>query len=264
MKRIILPLAVLAFGTAGCATYSDSPTQAVAAATARAAIVAAVAEPSRPADARALDEGRKPVETLAFLGLKPGMVAADLIPGEGYWTEIMAHAVGPKGSVVALQPQQFYNNAEATAAWTAMGERAPGISLVRYPFEAFSYAANSFDFAIMNLNYHDLYWVSEQYKIPFTDPDAYVKALYAAMRPGGVVGIIDHAGKGTDTRALVDKLHRIDPAVVRADFERAGFVLEAESDLLANPEDDGSKLVFDPTIRGKTDRFLFRFRKPAA
>lgn len=263
MRHAILSLvAALALGTAGCAAYGE--TAAVNAPDARAAIAGAVADTGRPDAARSLDESRKPAETLAFLGLEPGMDAADLIPGGGYWTEIMAHAVGPKGSVVALQPEQFYNDGEAAAAWAAMQTRAQNISLARYPFEAFTYEAASFDFAIMNLNYHDLYWVSEQYKIPYTEPDRFVAALYAAMRPGGVVGIIDHAGKGSDTRSLVDRLHRIDPAVVRADFERAGFRLEAESDLLANPEDDGTKLVFDPSVRGKTDRFLMKFVKPLA
>ena len=260
MSRTLLPfIAALALGTAGCATNEGAPS-----AVQSSSIAGAVTQPSRPAAARALDEGRKPVETLAFLGLKPGMDAADLIPGEGYWTEIMAHAVSPGGSVTALQPEQFYNGEEALASWAAMQQRAPGISLVRYPFDAFRHAPDSFDFAMMNLNYHDLYWVSEQYKIPFTDPDAFLRGLYIAMRPGGVVGIIDHAGKGSDTRTLVDKLHRIDPAVVRADFERAGFRLEAESDLLANPADDHTMNVFDPAIRGKTDRFLMKFVKPAS
>ena len=260
MSRTLLPIiAALALGTTGCATNDAVPSQVQSK-----SLASAIAQPSRPAAARALDESRKPAETLAFLGLEPGMDAADLIPGEGYWTEIMAHAVAPGGSVTALQPEQFYNGEDDLASWAAMQQRAPGISLVRYPFDAFRYAPDSFDFAIMNLNYHDLYWVSEEYKIPFTDPDAFLRGLYATMRPGGVVGIIDHAGKGSDTRALVDKLHRIDPAVVRADFERAGFRLEAESNLLANPDDDGSRLVFDPSIRGKTDRFLMKFVKPAS
>ena len=83
------------------------------------------------------------------------------------------------------------------------------------------------------------------------------------MKPGAVVGIIDHAASpGGDTRATVEKLHRIDPAVVRADFERAGFVLEGTSDMLRNPADERTLNVFDPQIRGKTDRFVFKFRKP--
>lgn len=227
-----------------------------------AAIAAAVADPDRPAQARAQDESRKPAEVLGFLGLEKGMVAADLIPGEGYWTEIIANVVAPTGSVAALQPEQFYNGEEAVAAWTALGQRAPGVALVRYPFDAFSHEPATFDFAMMNLNYHDLYWVSEQFRIPYTDPDSYVAALYSAMKPGGIVGIIDHTGEPGDTREVVDKTHRIDPAVVRADFERAGFVLVGTSDLLANPDDDLSVSVFDAGVRGKTDRFIMKFVKP--
>lgn len=258
MKKLALVLAApLVLGLAGCMTmYDPAPVDHSA------SIASAVAQASRPDAAKEQDAGRKPIETLVFLGLAPGMDAADLIPGGGYWSEIMAHVVGPEGSVTALQPEQFHGGDKATAAWAAMNERAGGITLVRYPFEAFGYQANSFDFAIMNLNYHDLYWTSEQYNVPLTDPDKYVAALYAAMRPGGVVGIIDHVGKGTDTRALVEKTHRIDPSVVRADFERAGFVFDGSSDILANPEDDHEVGVFNPAIRGKTDRFIYRFRKP--
>lgn len=252
--------AAFALTLGACSTVErDTPASNVAA---RTAIATAVAAPERSADARKLDDSRKPVEILAWLGLRPGMDAADLISGTGYWGEIMARAVGPEGSVVALEPEEFYNDDKSKAAWVELLARTPGLTLTRYPFKTFSYAANSFDFAIINLSYHDLYWESEQYKIPRTDPDAYLRGLYAAMRPGAVVGVIDHTGKGSDTRALVDKLHRIDPAVVRADFQRAGFKLEAESDLLANPEDDLGKLVFDPAIRGKTDRFLMKFVKP--
>jgi predicted methyltransferase len=90
-----------------------------------------------------------------------------------------------------------------------------------------------------------------------------LKAVYAAMKPGAVIGVIDHvANPNSDTRATVDKLHRIDPNVVKADFKRAGFVLVGTSDLLRNPADDHSKLVFDPTVKGKTDRFIYKFKKP--
>jgi predicted methyltransferase len=112
---------------------------------------------------------------------------------------------------------------------------------------------------MISLNYHDLYWESARYGIPRTDPAAFLRTLHAAMKPGGIVGIIDHAGAPGDTRAIVEKLHRIDPQTVKADFEAAGFTLQAESPLLANPADDHQTLVFDPAIRGKTDRFLFRF-----
>lgn len=233
-----------------------------AAAAEPAAYAAAIAAPDRPAEARELDASREPAEVLAFLGLEPGMTAADLLTGTGYWAEIMGHVVGPQGKVIAYQPSQFYTDADSMTAWSALEARVPAVSESRYPFDAFAPPAETLDFAIINLSYHDIYWTSERYKIPTTDPAAYVAALYAGMKPGGVVGVIDHVGEGSDTRMLVDELHRINPAVVRADFERAGFVLAGTSDLLANPDDDHTKLVFDPAIRGKTDRFLFKFVKP--
>lgn len=223
----------------------------------------AVATPGRPDDAKKLDEGRKPAETLAFLGLKPGMAAADIMTGSGYWAELIANAVGPKGRTTAFEPAQFYNDPDEQKVWKALTERRSDIEFVRYPFEQFSAGGRHFDFVMISLNYHDLYWESTKYSIPRTDPQAFLKELYAAVKPGGVVGIVDHvANPGGDTRAVVDKLHRIDPAVVQADFERAGFRLEAKSPLLANPADDHSLLVFKPEIRGKTDRILYRFRKP--
>ncbi|PEQ10822.1 methyltransferase [Novosphingobium sp. PC22D] len=224
--------------------------------------VSALADPRRDEPARKLDDSRKPAEVLAYLGLEEGMRAADIMTGSGYWAEIMASVVGPEGKVTAFEPEQFYKSPEEQVKWKAIVAGWPEVEWVRYPFEAFSAAPGSFDFAIINLSYHDLYWESEKFGIPRSDPDAFVSALFAAMRPGGIVGIVDHVGLPGDTRAIVDKLHRIDPATVKRDFERAGFVLEDASELLANPEDDHTKLVFDPAVRFKTDRFVYRFRKP--
>lgn len=257
MTRFALMLAApIALAASACATMAEPPADNSA------TIAAAVAAPDRPAEARALDDSRKPVQVLEWLGVKPGMDVADLISGTGYWAEIMAHIVGPKGHVTAYEPNQFYNDEKGDALWSALEQRAPQVSMVRYPFEHFAAPANTIDAAIINLNYHDLYWTSEKYKIAKTDPRKWVRAMYAALKPGGVIGVIDHVGPAGDTREVVDKLHRIDPAVVKADFESAGFKLVSTSDLLANPADDHTKLVFDQSIRGKTDRFMFKFQKP--
>lgn len=222
---------------------------------------AAVAAQGRPAKATSLDTQRKPAEVLAFLGLKPGMAVADIMTGSGYWAEIMANAVAPSGKMTAFEPAQFYNDVEEQKVWHALTKRRGDIEFVRYPFEDFSAGNRQFDLVMISLNYHDLYWESSEYKIPRTDPKAFLKALYTAVKPGGVVGVIDHVGPGGDTRAVVEKLHRIAPATVAADFRAAGFELEAESALLANPDDDHGRMVFDPAVRGRTDRFIYRFRK---
>jgi len=157
-------------------------------------------------------------------------------------------------------PRQFYSQ-KIYDNYLALKAKQPNVWMRVSPFEAPDLGAG-YDFMLINLDYHDVYWESTKYGIGRMDPDGWLKAVYAAMKPGAVVGIIDHAGNPGDTRATVEKLHRIDPAVVKADFKRAGFKLEAESDMLRNPADDHTLNVFDPKIRGKTDRFVFKFRKP--
>jgi predicted methyltransferase len=225
-------------------------------------VAAAVAAKSRPADAVALDASRRPVEILRFFGLERGDRALDLIAGSGYYTEIMARAVGRSGSVLAWQPVNFYDD-EAKKSWTALRDRVPNAGLFASTAAEFALAPESIDFAMLHLIYHDTYWESTQYGFPRMDPAAFLAKLHAGMKPGGVVAVIDHVAQpGGDVREVADKLHRIDPAVIRRDFEQAGFVFDGESDLLRNSADDHSKLVFDPGVRGKTDRVAYRFKKP--
>ena len=226
-------------------------------------VAAAVANTAARSEANVkLDEGRKPVELLSFLGLERGMHVLDMFGANRYWAEIIAPAIGPEGTLIVWQPTQFIND-KRKAEFAELAAKQRNVALIITPFEAPRLGTNAYDFLLMNLDYHDVYWESAERKIPRMEPDVWLRNLYAAVKPGAVVGIIDHtANPGGDTRAVVDKLHRIDPAVVRADFERAGFVLEAESPLLRNPADDRTLLVFDEKIRGRTDRFIFKFRKP--
>ena len=227
-------------------------------------VAAAVAAPGRPKAATDLDEVRKPAEVLRFMGLKKGDRALDYFTGTGYYADIMARAVGPKGHVVGWNSNGFGRNEKVVAALKDIKARNSNTAFYSSPTTAIAFAPNSFDFALLHLVYHDAYWESAQFGLPRIDPNTVVKAIWDSVRPGGTVAVIDHvAAPGGDTRAVVEKLHRIDPAVVKADFERAGFVLEAESRILRVPADDHSKNVFDPSIRGKTDRFMYRFRKPA-
>ncbi|HEX2624970.1 MAG TPA: methyltransferase [Sphingomicrobium sp.] len=251
MKHLTIALALAAMPALTNAAPSSTP------------VAAAVADlAARSPDNVKLDESRKPAQLLTFLGLKPGMRVLDLFGGNRYWAEIIAPAVGARGQVIVWQPRQFMNEKRA-AEFAAFAAKRGNAAIMSSPFEAPAFAPNSYDFALMNLDYHDLYWENAKNGIPRQDPDVWLKKLYAAMRPGAVIGIVDHvAAPGGDTRVTVDKLHRIDPAVLRADFERAGFKLEAESDLLRNPADDHSLGVFDEKIRGKTDRAVFKFRKP--
>ena len=227
-----------------------------------ASVTAAVASKSRSADNVKLDDSRKPAELLKFMGLKRGMHVADMFGGNLYWAEITAPVVGPTGSVTIWEPTQFYQGDTKTKL-DAFVAAHPNVRLLAQPFEAPRLPAKAFDFMLINLDYHDVYWESSKFKVVRMDPDAWLKQIYASVKPGGIVGVVDHAAHpGGDTRAVVDKLHRIDPAVVLADFKRTGFVLDGQSGMYRNPADDHGLLVFDPKIRGKTDRFVFRFRKP--
>jgi predicted methyltransferase len=224
-------------------------------------VAAAVASPDRKPDNVKLDEGRKPVQVLAFLGLKPGMNVLDLFGANGYWAEAMAPAIG-KGRDTIWEPAQFYSD-KAKASTAGLIAKHPNVTVISSPFEAPDLPRNYADFVILNDNYHDTYWTSDKYKIPQMDPNAFLKAVYTAMKPGAVIGVIDHiANPNSDTRATVEKFHRIDPNVVKADFRRAGFVFVGSSELLRNQADDHSLLVFDPKVAGKTDRFVFKFKKP--
>lgn len=262
MRRITIALAALLAAGTAFAPASAKPAHRTAPAAAPADIAAAVSAPGRPEEQVKLDESRRPVDILQFEGLRRGDIALDLFAGAGYYSEIMGRAVGPNGGVFAWDPANFVND-KARAAWAALKQRQPNVGFVATPANALSLPANAFDFAMIHLNYHDFYWESARYGLPRMDPDAILRTLYLSMKPGGTVAVIDHvANAGGDTRAVVEKFHRIDPATIKADFQRAGFVLDGESNLLRNPADDHEKSVFDPSIRGKTDRVVYRFRKP--
>lgn len=225
-------------------------------------VAAALKASDRRPDNVKLDEGRKPAAVLAFAGLKPGMHVLDLFGGNAYWAEIMAPVVGPKGHDTIWEPTQFYSD-KTKAAFEAFAAKHPNVSIVVSPFESPDLPKNYADFVMLNDNYHDTYWKSDKFKIPEMDPNAFLKTVYASMKPGAVIAVIDHvANPNSDTRATVEKFHRIDPAVVKADFKRAGFVFVKSGEMLRNPADDHNSLVFDPSIRGKTDRFVFLFKKP--
>lgn len=226
-------------------------------------IAAATADTAnRSADNVKLDAGRKPAQVLQFLGLKPGMQVLDLFGANAYWAEITSPVVGPKGHVTVWNPSQFYSDKRKTA-FAAFMAAHPNVSISISPFEAPDLPKNYADLVILNDNYHDTYWKNDERHVPAMDPNAFLKAVYASMKPGAVIGVIDHiALPNKDTRATVDKLHRIDPNVVKADFKRAGFVFIGSSNILRNPADKHDVEVHDPSIAGKSDRFVFKFRKP--
>lgn len=221
-------------------------------------ITAAIADPGRDKDSRALDDGRKPADMLAFAKLRRGDAVLDWGAGGGYYTTLLADAVGPTGTVYALGIAANYD----AAKWQPLLARHHNVRALFVPGEAQTLAPASLDEIFTHLEYHDLYWSSTKYHYPVRDVDAVLRNWFAALRPGGRVIVIDHAASGGDPRETADKLHRIDPARVRADFARAGFMLEEESPVLHREDDPHTAIVFDPGIRGRTDRFAMRFVKP--
>ena len=255
MNRRLIPLALLSVA-ALTAPLLAKP----AAMSARPAPVAAwLADPLRSDDWRKLDEGRLPAEVLAFTRVKPGQSVLDFFAGGGYYSFLLAKAVGPKGMVFAANPPAEND----PKAWERFADKVPNLHVMVAEVPRMAFAPRSIDLIFTNLNYHDLYWESEKYHFPRQDVPKVLAMWFTELKPGGHVVIIDHAGNpGSDPREMADKLHRIDPERVKADMAAAGFVLEGESSVLRRSEDDHSKLVFDPAVRGKTDRFMLKFRRP--
>ncbi len=230
---------------------------------ATAAVDAALSSPDRPAADLEQDARRKPREILGFLGVEPGMRVLDAMSAGGYYTELLARVVGVKGQVIAYNNPPYAKFAAKGIAERYAGDRLPNVRQVTAPVVELELQPASLDAALFVMSYHDLYWKPKDGSWSGTDPAAMLARLRAALKPGGVVVVQDHvATAGGDAADVVDKLHRIDPALVKRDFARAGFDFDGDNTVLAHPDDDHSKLVFDPAVRGKTDQFVYRFRKP--
>lgn len=217
-----------------------------------------VAAKDRTEADRAQDEGRHPAEVLAFSGIERGDVVADFMAGEGYYTALLADLVGPAGAVYAINPSSFHD----PAAWAKRLASDRNIRTLVSDARAMQLAPGSVDSIFAHLVFHDLYFESERFRFPRLDVDFMLANWFAAVRPGGTVIIIDHVGAAGDTREIVNSVHRIDPRTVIRDMTKAGFELVAQSDMLRRSNDDLRKSVFDPELRGKTDRFMMKFQKP--
>jgi len=224
------------------------------------AVAAAVADAGRPASDRERDANRKPAEMLAFAGVKPGDKVGDYAAGQGYFTRLFSAAVGPTGHVYATVPAslfQYPNIVKGIAEIEAYAKTHSNVSVT---------AASALD-AARYPEKLDIFWISQNYhdlKDPFMGPvdmAAFNKAVYAALKPGGVYVVLDHVAAKGSPADVTDTLHRIEPSVVRREVEAAGFKFVGESAVLANPADPHTAGVFDKSIRGRTDQFLYKFRK---
>lgn len=215
---------------------------------------AAIADPLRPADEIARDEFRHPDRMLAFAGVAAGWKIADIRPGAGYFTRLFARTVGETGKVYAFVPNRTAERENGRA--DALVAAYPNVARVNGDLNTMAFA-EPLDAVFMSQEYHDFH-------IPAFNTDVALmnRAIFAALKPGGVFIVIDHAGREGTGHSEVLTLHRIEGASLRAEVEAAGFVFDGESNAVANPADDRTVNVFDEAIRGRTDQFVYRFRKP--
>lgn len=217
-------------------------------------ILASVADPRRPTEDVERDALRQPIAMLALADVGPGQHVADIRPEEGYFTRLLAPVVGETGRVYAFVPSRTATRETPLAE--ALAAVYPNVVPLSGPLDSMAFP-QPLDSVFMVQEYHDFH-------IPAfnTDVTRMNRAVFAALRPGGYFIVIDHSGRPGTGATEVQTLHRIDGDFLRAEVEAAGFVFEGEIDVLRNPEDDRTINVFDPAIRGRTDQFVHRFRKP--
>lgn len=242
------------------APVATDPAEAPAAVTTETApmgLTEMLASDMRSDEDKARDAGRMPVEVLAFLGVEPGMDVIDLMAAGGWYTEVLSYAVGADGSVTAQNPPfilGFRDGAYGIALDERIGDRLANVTRVDSSWAELATSGAQYDVALSALNFHDTYYLQS--------PEAsaeFAAAVYATLKPGGVFGVIDHAGNPDGDN---ESMHRINKALVIEIATAAGFELDAESDMLANSADGHILGVFAEGIRGETDRFLLKFSKP--
>ena len=217
-------------------------------------IAAAVSDARRPEADTTRDALRHPADILAFAQVRPGQRIADVGPGGGYYTRLFAVAAGEQGRVYGVdRPNSAPDRPRAVLA---VAPAYPNISVVQDGYQSWA-VPEPLDVIFISQIYHDFHLPAFNLDVP-----AINRMLFARLRPGGELVIIDHAAVDGSPLSVTDTLHRIDQATLRREIEAAGFVFEAESQILRNPADNRGERVFEADIRGHTDQFVLRFRKP--
>ena len=225
------------------------------------AVARALADPRRPAEQVSLDATRKPAQLLAFAQLKRGYRIADFMPGNAYFTRIMSDVVGDAGHVYAFLPsEQLANCPPQEVAGTRSLEHDPRYANVSVLSDATANfrVPQKLDVIWIAQNYHDLH---DAFMGP-ADVAALNKRFFDALKPGGMYLVIDHVAETGSGLRDTESLHRIDPLRMRQEIEAAGFVFDAESNVLRSALDDHKSSVFDRSVRGRTDQVVYKFRKP--
>lgn len=256
-SRYLLATACVAL-LSGCARGPDNATAAFDGAV----YENAVANPHRSGADRERDAARKPAAILEFAGLQPGMTVLDLFSGGGYYSELAAYVVGEHGTVVAHTNKAYLEFSGDEFNARIAEDRLPNVDVLMAENNDLDLETGRFDAILLILGFHDIYYVAPQRNWPKIDSRKLLGELFDGLKPGGVLVIVDHSAEAGSPRETGGTLHRIDPRIVRSDLVSAGFEFDAKSDLLRNMHDDYAKPVFDPGVRGNTDRFVLRFRKP--
>ncbi|MEI9996507.1 MAG: hypothetical protein WDM91_18060 [Rhizomicrobium sp.] len=246
MNRHLLAAAALAVLLGGAALAAEVPDY----------VAAAVADTARPKDDRASDALRDPAATLAFAGVKPGMVIGELFPGGGYFSRMLSDVVGPGGKVYALETTRWKGSVEADQKMAAEPGRG-NIVVSGTAFGAFD-LPEKIDLFWITQNYHDLHIA----KYGSVDLAAFNRHVFESLKPGGTYFILDHEANPGTTADQIAVLHRIEKAQVIREVTAAGFKLVAEGGFLRRAGDDHSKPIFDESIRGKTDQYALKFVRP--
>lgn len=225
-------------------------------------IQSAIESPDRFAGDSAEDARRKPQAVLEFIGARPGMTVLDYFAGSGYYSELLSRIAGPGGSVIVYNNATYAKFAGEKLAQRFADNRLANAKVITAETGELQLQPGSLDGVLFVIAYHDLYVQPKDAAVAPADIGRITAALFQAVRPGGVVVVVDHAANtGGDPMNVATTLHRIDPKVVKSDFTKAGFTFDGESPALRNSADDHTRFVFDPTVRGKTDQFIYRFRK---
>jgi predicted methyltransferase len=252
---------------AACSPKEETPAAATPAAAAPAApppdYAALLTATDRIAADAARDPMRHPADVLAFSKIMTGNTVFEVEAGGGYYTELLSRAVGPTGKVIMQGPKEFDSFYTKDVAARLASNRLPNVTVSSTHFDALEAADGSVDVVTWFQGPHELFFKPSDNPGGLGDPVKSYAEVFRVLKPGGYFVIMDHAAPTGAPTTTGNDLHRIDPMVVKAAATTAGFVLDEESAILANPADDHSKVVFDPSIQGKTDQFLLRYKKPA-
>lgn len=221
----------------------------------------AVEHPQRPAPDKLLDKNRQPQQILTFFGLEPGMHVLDLFSGGGYYSELAAYTVGENGKVDAHNNQAYIDYIGAHKLQQRYQGRLPNIRQVITEASEINFAAQSYDRILMILTFHDLYFVDVSQGWSEIDDDKLMHNLYQALKPDGIIGIVDHSALPNTSEETGHTLHRISAALVKQKMQQWGFTFIAESNVLHNPKDPLTIPMWAPAIKGKTHRFVMKFRR---